>query len=450
MLLRFISLLIVTLASSLFAGLYGLPKQAPSVASGIKSDLGVFANNRSIEPTPSEVESRLLRQIEPLIAQDPRAAIRRLQAIGNSFSGPIVPFLLGSLYLQENQLNQAERSLKQAVAIFPSFRRAHRNLAFLYYKKDDPVRAIPHWQKVLQLGGGDSTSFGLLAYGLLEQGSIEAALRAYENALIYDPQNADWLRGQANCLMRLGDWPRALGVLEALVALFPKDTSLVLSYAQTLVKMEQMEVAIATLEVLRLEPSPSREALLLLGDLYFNEELFDRASDAWLSVLSTNPDALSLEVWLQKIEVLAQQDQWKQAETLLRQMQRTWRSQNINQYPAFIRLKAKMDLANGIADRAVNALEKLIKIDPLDGTALLLLADHYAVNGAEENAVFLYERARGIAETEWSAIIGLARLKIAQGTLDQAIPLLRSAYQKRPTAALKTYLERVDSLSTFD
>jgi tetratricopeptide (TPR) repeat protein len=95
-------------------------------------------------------------------------------------------------------------------------------------------------------------------------------------------------------------------------------------------------------------------------------------------------------------------------------------------------------------------LEEIIRLDPLDGEALMLLAQHYASTGKEgdvDRAMLYYERAAGIEQFAANAKVRHAQIFVSQSRFAEAIQLLRQAQEIKPREDVARYLEQVERIS---
>jgi Flp pilus assembly protein TadD len=105
-------------------------------------------------------------------------------------------------------------------------------------------------------------------------------------------------------------------------------------------------------------------------------------------------------------------------------------------------------MTSGGGDAATAAvLEEIIKLDPLDGEALMLLGQHYARNGEPDKGIFHYERAAGIESFEANAKVRHAQVLVSMGRYADALPLLRRAQEVRPREDVARYIEQVDRIA---
>ncbi|MCK4423627.1 MAG: hypothetical protein KAV18_06110, partial [Candidatus Omnitrophica bacterium] len=80
------------------------------------------------EPTVTQEEAELLKQIVDLSGEDPEKAIELLTAAITPETSPALDFALGNFYFQKGELNLAEDSYRRSVEKMPLFNRARANL----------------------------------------------------------------------------------------------------------------------------------------------------------------------------------------------------------------------------------------------------------------------------------------------------------------------------------
>jgi cytochrome c-type biogenesis protein CcmH/NrfG len=113
-----------------------------------------------------------------------------------------------------------------------------------------------------------------------------------------------------------------------------------------------------------------------------------------------------------------------------------------------LKLEARLSMADGGGDDATVAiLEDILKLDPLDGEALMLLGQHFSRHGKPEKAMLAYERAAGIDQFAAAARVKQAQILVSQSRPADAIPLLRQAQEIKPREDVARYLEQVERLA---
>jgi tetratricopeptide (TPR) repeat protein len=89
---------------------------------------------------------------------------------------------LGMAYVENNDLNQAEKHYLKAIELGDQYAQTHYNLARLYLKKDQTEKAINHLEKSLVLNPHFFFSYQLLADIYQNKGEIEKAQEYFKKA----------------------------------------------------------------------------------------------------------------------------------------------------------------------------------------------------------------------------------------------------------------------------
>jgi Flp pilus assembly protein TadD len=109
-----------------------------------------------------------------------------------------------------------------------------------------------------------------------------------------------------------------------------------------------------------------------------------------------------------------------------------------------MKIEARLAVAEGQGGKSVEILEEVVKLEPLDGDALMLLAHHYGNTGEKERAILHYQRAEGVEAFEADASVKHAQLVAGMGKVDLAIPLLKRAQQLKPRDSVGKFLEELE------
>jgi tetratricopeptide (TPR) repeat protein len=202
-----------------------------------KQFIAGYGINAEIEPRVTPEEVALLEEIRPLMADDlPRAegVLRKQMKPGCS---AILDFTLGGIQFQQERFPEARDSYKKAVAKFPSFRRAWRNLGLIHVRNSDHDAAISAFTRMIELGGGDAYAYGLLGYSHSAKQDYQPAEAAYRNALLLQPENTEWRLGLTRCVFKQEKFEDAAALLDVLIARYPDKADLWLLQAHTFVGM---------------------------------------------------------------------------------------------------------------------------------------------------------------------------------------------------------------------
>jgi Tfp pilus assembly protein PilF len=119
-----------------------------------------------------------------------------------------------------------------------------------------------------------------------------------------------------------------------------------------------------------------------------------------------------------------------------------------------LKIRSRIATALEATDQAVTILKEVIKTDPLDGEALLLLANHYQSEGSPEDlvqSVFYLERAIKVPSVEAEAGVRLAQALVVKSSTDldkakkieslqRAVDLLKRSQDLKKRESVGKYL----------
>lgn len=438
------SLLLAALASPVVAQVYPLSENTWSSPAFVQRFLGSYGFDTNVTPSITTEEKAVFEKIAPIIANNPAQAIAEIKLALKPESSAALIYTLANLHFQSGALADAETQYKAAIAKFPNFLRAYKNLGVVYVQTGRYADALPMLLKTIELGGQGADVFGLLAYSYLNGGNSVAALRAYEQALFFEPESRDWRMGRVQCLMNLRRYEEAVGVIEDLVEKFPNQTDLLMLQANAYVARDMPQDAAATLEVLRAGKKASPTALALLGDIYLNFNQPDLALGAYKEALTLKD--LGQDRILRIARRLSAVNAWGQLDDYLTALDiRPGTTFSEAEQNEVLNLKAQSDLAQNRVAAAAEKLAVVVSRDPLNGKALILLADYEWNQGSFEKAEIYYERAAKIDAVAADALLQHARMLVSRREFRRAVPLLERAQNLRPLPFVAQYLERVST-----
>jgi tetratricopeptide (TPR) repeat protein len=413
-----------------------------------KQFIGAYGINADIEPRVTQDEVKILEKVRPLMAGDLAKAEGVLRKAMKPDCSAILDFTLASIQFQQDRTDDALATYKNAVAKFPSFRRAWRNIGLIHSRNHAFDDAIHAFTRMIELGGGDSYSYGLLGAAYAAKQDHQAAEAAYRNALLLQPENTEWRLGLTRCVFRQNKFQDAAALLDVLIERFPDKADFWMLQAQTYLGMKEPLKAAGNLEALDLMGKSTLDGLYTLGDIYVSEGLMELALRAYgraIDIDANQPVARPLRA----AELLASRGSLPQARQLVARIRSACEPRlDDNDRRKLLKLDARLSMADGEASAETAAvLEKIVELDPLDGEALMLLGQHYAQRNEPDRAVFYYERAESIASCEVNARVRHAQVLVGQARYGDAIPLLRRAQELKPRDDVARYLEQVERLS---
>jgi tetratricopeptide (TPR) repeat protein len=410
--------------------------------------LGSYGFAAEVEPRLSAEEQQVYREkIVPLLRDDPKKAIPELEARIKPDASALFDFLLGNLHFQQGDLTNAMRYFEQAVAKFPSFRRAWKNLGLARVRDGQFDAAVGPLTRSVTLGDVDARTFGLLGYAHLSASRLVSAEAAYRQALLLEPDNLDFQLGLVKSLVGQAQYDTALALLDELLQRHPDRDTFWSIQANVYLQKNELAKAAVNFEVLRRLDKATADNLFTLGDIYLSQEARESALDAYRAALEKDGWQRPAKA-LRAAELLTARGAYAEARALCERI-RAVAAGNLapDDELKLLKQEAKVALATGAGEEAIRVLEQIIARNPLDGEALLLAGDYYARQGELEKAEFRYNAAAKLAEFEADALVKQAQLLVKSGKYALAAETLRKAQKVRPRDNVQRYLEKVEQLA---
>ena len=438
---------------------YAFPQTWASQASQLELDVwndpvfkkqfvAYYGIKAEAEPRITSEEVAILEKVRPLMVDDLPKAENVLKGRMKADCSAILDFTLGGIQFQQDKMADALGNYQKAVAKFPSFRRAWRNLGLIYVRSGRHDDAISAFTRMIELGGGDAYSYGLLGFAYAAKLDYQAAEAAYRNALLLQPENTEWRLGVTRCVFKQQRFEDAVTLLETLIGRYPDKADFWLLQAQAYLGLKQPLKAAVNLEAVDHLGKATVDSLYTLGNIYVAEHLIDLAANAYLRAIDVDVKQPFTRP-LQSAEMLAARGALTQARQVAAHVRETWEKQMEEaDRRKLLKLEARLSMAEGAGSAGTaGVLEEIVKLDPLDGEALMLLGQHYAGQKEPDRAIFYYERAESLDAFEVRAKIRHAQALVGMGRHAEAVPLLRRAQEVKPHDDIARYLEQVERIA---
>lgn len=405
-----------------------------------------FASEAEPRLQPEELATYRQEVVPLLTNSEPQKIIASLQKLAKPKASAVFDFTLGNVYFQNDDLTNAVKSFEAALAKFPDYRRAQKNLAFALVRGGKYAEAIKPLTRTIALGDADGKVFGLLGFACMDQGRYVSAEAAYRQALIFEPDNLDFKLGLVKCSLSAANYDYALGLLDELIRQYPERDSLWSLQANIYIQKDRPRRAAVSLEMLRRLGKATAPNLFLLGDLYMAQAARDLALGAYLEAIDKD-GGQNLAKALRPAQILVSRGAWDEARKLFAKIRGAGGGLTGADELKLLKLESRVAMATGEGEKAIATLEQIIQKDPLDGEALLLAGDYYAKNGQREKAEFRYQSAANIPGYEVDACVKHAQLLVQSQKYAQAAELLRKAQKVKPRDNVQRYLEKVEQLA---
>ncbi|MFY9340872.1 MAG: tetratricopeptide repeat protein, partial [Planctomycetota bacterium] len=296
--------------------------------------------------------------------------------------------------------------------------------------------------RVVELGGGDALTFGLLGFALGSGDDHLGAESAYRMAVMLDPTTLDWRLGLARSLYRQRRHADTAALCGTMIAQHPDRAELWLLQASAHVGMNELRKAAEGFELVDRLGKATAENLYTLGDIYTNEDLPDLASGAYVRAIAKEAKP---ERALRAAKALAVRGAHPDCKKVVDALDHAQGGKLDDAAKKdVLRLRARIAAATGAGEDEARVLEQIVVLDPLDGEALILLGQYHGRRGEPERAVLQFERAAAIPAFEADAKVRHAQLLVGQGRYADALPLLRRAQVVRPREHVQTFLDQVE------
>jgi tetratricopeptide (TPR) repeat protein len=401
-----------------------------------------------IEPRVTVDERDRMQEVLGLISSDQMdKAARLLQKHGGEPASAVFDFTLANIHFQRDDFDRAEASYRVAVDKYPKFRRAWRNLGLIHVRQGDFEQAVSALTRVLELGGTDALTYGLLGYGYTNLRNSLAAESAYRAAILLDPATMDWKMGLARSLFEQKRYADAAALCGSFISDQPERADLWLLQANAYIGLGQPLRAAENFELVDRLGGSTADSLNTLGDIYVNEELFDLAIDSYSSAMEKSADASPVRA-IRAAKVLVAHAAFRETRELVQRIDAVYGDRlETDQQKDLLKLRARLAVADGSGEEEARVLEQIVALDPLDGEALILLGQHAARGGDPERAILCYQQAAAIEAFEADAKIRHAQLLVQEHRYTEALPLLRRAQVLKPRDNVQEYLEQVERIA---
>lgn len=401
-------------------------------------------------------EAAALRRQKGEKAQAMRAekvdkAVVLLKKLQGPAASAVVDFTLGNVHFQRGQYDDAAASYQVAIKKFRSFRRAWQNLGLIYMRQEKFGDALPALTRVIELGGNDSLTYGMLGFAYSSVENDLAAESAYRLAILLEPRKPNWKMGLIQSLFKQERFSEVVAMCRPMIANEPENPKLWLIQANAYIGLQQPMKAAENYEMVDRLGASTEPSLNNLGDIYINMEVFDLAVSAYVRSmeLATRLNHLTrADRAIRAAKALSARGAHTETKLLIDRIDALYGERlSAEEHKDLLKMRARLAVAEGAGDEERHVLEQIVKLDPLDGEALMLLAQHSARANDIETAINYYEQAAGLEKYEADARVRHAQLLVGQGKYDQAMPLLRRAQTLKPRENVQKYLEQVERVA---
>ena len=397
------------------------------------------------EPEMTEEEYALYQKVVSMLSTNPTFALKLLEAMmgDKDQPSPAFQFILGNAYYAAGMNDKSEVNYRGAVARYPTFLRAWVNLGILYYSSGRFAEAVPCFSKAVELGDRDATTFGLLGYSLQKQGDLVSAEMAYMQALSGDPGNVDWKEGLLGICIDGKQFTRAESLVKGLIKDKPSDSRYWITYANILLAEGRKLEATVLLETASGTGVSNVEELSMLGDLYAEQGLIPEAADIYTRIVKASPDVGGPKL-LHYASALISSGRLDDAGRVLAMV----KPGDIGRGGVdLLQTRADLLAAQRKWPESRAQIEELLKLDPMNGRALVSLGRAYNAEEDVPRATLAFEAAYRIQASTYTASLELANIELKGRHYSKCVEYLQKALSIERTDSVQDFLVKVKTLA---
>ena len=380
-------------------------------------------------PKLSSQEAELLKSVEQL---PPEQAIQALEGKLPKNAGSALLFSYGALCYKAGQLEKARLSFLRAVELAPDFEAARLNAAKVMMREQLYAEAVPHLVTLLS-AKADAELWLLLAQCRLCQKEFLAAEKAASAAIALKPEAKE---AQLILLQALASQPGRLADASSLARQLlkgePTDSRLWSLWASAELEAEHTNKAMDILETAKHFDATDIPMLETLLDLTINRNFAPQACQ--LAMELHKQGKLSSQHAQATIAYLQDAKQPQLARSLLDA------TASLLPEKTLAEARSKQAALEGDTTTAIRLLREALAKEPMDGNALLALAD-LLEDKTEGDA--LLECALLLPEYKYQALLKLATRAIEANRYPKALQFALQARQIKDTPELERFSNQI-------
>jgi len=337
--------------------------------------------------------------------------------------------LLAQIQLQEGDVDAALENFKSAVEKHPNFARAYHGMAVAHVRLEQHDQALKYFTKAISLGMVDAYIYGYLGYIYTRLENFHAASVAYEQALILQPGELQWKNALLYSYSQSGQTQTASVLLEQLLKQDPDNVQLWLHRTQIKMNEDDTIQALSSIEMaIRLGDNDPKN-LNLCAQLHLRTGSIDRGVNLLQESWQIAQDKFVLN---QAIDYLLFNKNFDAATKLIENISSQSQLMSTIELSVLSTNRGRISQHQGDLSQAFEYFEQALKYDPINGKALIKLAQIQRQRNSNYSAEMLLLRAAQIDEVRVEALSEHADMVMSNGRYKEALRFMREALQASP------------------
>ena len=211
---------------------------------------------------------------------------------------------LAKVFFGQGDFKNAQYYMKKAISLSPHNAKFYYNLAVVQYRLNDLEGAVNSLNMAIKKGKRDAKAYLHIARLLTDLGQTEQAERSLKIALEQAPLDHTIISQLADVLMKQAKWNEALRLLQRLLNNSTSTKEKALAYYNLGIiytELKDWQNAKINLERAHELDSLSSDAVVALGDVYFNDGRPEKAIAKYREALRLNPENTKIHRALTKL-----------------------------------------------------------------------------------------------------------------------------------------------------
>ncbi|MHA4737327.1 tetratricopeptide repeat protein [Dyadobacter sp. MSC1_007] len=264
-----------------------------------------------------------------------------------------------------------------------------------FMMKDEPDRALPIFEKMVQFNPQNAAAHYLIASALIKLEKFDDAITSSKKAYDLDKENIFYAQQLAELYAKRRKYPEAAQIYESLVAKNPENIEYGIELAAVYVFNDQFDKAIETYNTLEKSMGVTEEITHQKQQLYLRQNNLDKALAEAKKLIAAEPAEVGYRVEL-----------------------------------------AEMLIAYDRIVEAVVPLEEALKINPDEAQAHVLLADIYRRNGdvqkCNQELKLVFANPNLDADPKIRVLTGYLTMLKTETELNEAVALAKQLVETHP------------------
>jgi tetratricopeptide (TPR) repeat protein len=281
-----------------------------------------------------------------------------------------------------------------------------------FMMKDEFERAIPIFEKLVQMNAQEGASHYMLASALIKMERYDDAITSSKKAYDINKENVFYAQQLAELYAKRRKYSEAAQIYESLLAKSPENIQYGIELAAVYVFNDQFDKAIDTYNILEKSLGVTEEITHQKQQLYLRQNNLDKALNEGKKLIAAEPGEVSYRVEL-----------------------------------------AEMLIANDRIVEAVVPLEEALKINPDEAQAHVLLADIYRRNGdvqkCNQELRLVFANPNLDADPKIRVLSGYLTMLKTEAEFSEAISLAKQLSETHPNES-RTNVIYADLLMRLD